>query len=337
MRDVTVRAVDFSNMAHRMWFRARSLEALAGAVLRELEGQEKRHGRAAVRVCLDSPFPSFRSESPLLPDFKGGRSKGDRPGTTDMTDACRGPLVSAGYRLREADGMEADDVVTTVVAEAVRAACRVDVVSKDTDLLQVVDDARSVRVLWPDDHGGETVMDEAAVRAYFLAHKDYRAPVSPGQILDLRVLAGGKDNLPRVEIPGDGRPFGFTTARAADLLSQGASLDSLYAGDRWRCSPKEARWLDHCREAAFARRDVLRLRSDLVLQCTDPAGGSRAPAAAPAAPAGPEMVPCLDCGKPAPANKASYSGICSGCTPARRAGVWDYRPAGAAVAAGGSR
>jgi 5'-3' exonuclease len=74
----------------------------------------------------------------------------------------REALASLGIPVIGAAGCEADDVIGTL---ATRSNIPVDIVTGDRDLFQLIDDARSVRVLYTvkGGVGNAAVMDEAAV------------------------------------------------------------------------------------------------------------------------------------------------------------------------------
>lgn len=257
--------VDGSNLFARAWWTMRdaTLSELPEKVRGMLAGALRRWEATHLVVALDSP-DSFRRE--LIPGYKGERSGRGGPSTADMTEALRPALGFWGVATREAPGMEADDVIATLVAKAARMeeSPAVSILSKDTDLLQLVSDPGFVRVLWPE-KGEEQVMDEDAVRR--------RTGVAPHQLLDFRVMVGGKDSLPRIgwntdeEKAGQKAPFGFTERRAVQLLGDGATLDHLL-GTHAGLTRTEREWMDRCAEEASARREALRLRIDLDLVAT---------------------------------------------------------------------
>ncbi len=248
-----VLVVDFSNLAARAWFTLRdpSLEKLPRKVSTMLTAAVRRWSPAHLILALDAPR-SFRHD--LIPHYKAERAGRDRPSTEAMTGALRPYFARWGVATREAVGMEADDVVAAVVASARANQVPAAILSRDTDLLQLVDDAAMVRVLWPSGgKEGEQPMGEAAVVGY--------VGVPPGKLLDLRTMVGGKDNLPRIEVRAGKPPYGFTERRAVQLLGeQGATLDALYGEMSWLLTHKETAWMAACREEALARREALRLR-----------------------------------------------------------------------------
>ena len=125
-------------------------------------------------------------------------------------------LAALGIARVGADGFEADDVIGTL-ATRYGGSMQVDIVTGDRDLLQLVDDARGVRVLYTGKGG---------VREPDLATQDYllqRYAVSTGDAyLDMSVLRGDtSDGLPGVKGIGD--------KTAAQLIAEYGSLAGLRA------------------------------------------------------------------------------------------------------------
>src|SRR5579863_1157285 len=121
-------------------------------------------------------------------------------------------LLAAGLAIAGQPGYEADDIIATLAA---RSPDRVDVVTGDRDLFQLVDDARGVRIIYtqkgllrPD------VIDEAAVTAkYDIPGRAYA---------DFAALRGDpSDGLPGV--PGVGEKT------AAALIRTFGSVDGIIA------------------------------------------------------------------------------------------------------------
>ncbi|WP_091782379.1 5'-3' exonuclease [Pedococcus dokdonensis] len=123
-------------------------------------------------------------------------------------------LAALGIARLGADGFEADDVIGTL-ATRWGGEMNVDIVTGDRDLLQLVDDARGVRVLYTGKGG---------VRDPDLATQDYlreRYAVENGDAyLDMSVLRGDtSDGLPGVKGIGD--------KTAAQLIAEYGSLAGL--------------------------------------------------------------------------------------------------------------
>lgn len=253
--------VDGSNLMSRAYhtMRAPSLDGLPAKVRAMLASAVRRWEPSHLMFALDSP-DCFRRAA--IPGYKADRADRRAPSTEQMTDALRPALADWGAALRETPHMEADDVIAALADAACTAGCAVSILTRDTDLLQLVDDARRVRVLWPTGKGeAETPMDEDGVAEYLAGHKDFGTAFPPRRLLDLRAIAGGKDNLPRIELRDGPPPYGFTTKRTAALMADGATLDTLQGADAWRLTPRETRWVAAGIEAAARRLDALTLRS----------------------------------------------------------------------------
>ncbi|NNM44955.1 5'-3' exonuclease [Knoellia koreensis] len=192
-------------------------------------------------ACWDNDWrPQWRVD--LLPSYKAHRvagaaeaapepAAGDAPDqahpASDDTAAEEVPddlapqvpviadaLAALGIARLGADGFEADDVIGTLATRA-RGRMAVDVVTGDRDLLQLVDDAAGVRVLYT---GRGGVRDpDLATQAYL----QERYAVSSGEAyLDMSVLRGDtSDGLPGVKGIGD--------KTAAALIADYGSLAAL--------------------------------------------------------------------------------------------------------------
>jgi DNA polymerase-1 len=179
-------------------------------------------------VVFDAPGPTFRDE--IYDAYKGTREAQPEDLTAQM------PLVREivdAHRLAvlQVPGVEADDVIATLVARAPED-CEVEIVSTDKDLMQLV---------------GERVvlLDTMKDRRYGPAEVEERFGVPPERVLDLRALTGDpSDNIPGVR--------GIGEKGAAALLAEWGDLDNLlaHAGE---VKAKRAR------EALLAQADTARL------------------------------------------------------------------------------
>jgi len=180
--------------------------------------------------CWDNDWrPAWRVE--LIPSYKAHRVAGagqtvvaemaassDTSGEQAPDDlAVQVPLIlavleSLGIAVVGKDGYEADDVLGTLASTS---PMPVDVVTGDRDLFQLVDDGRSVRVLYiARGVGKHEQVDEAWVRAkYGIAASAY---------VDYAIMRGdASDGLPGVAGIGD--------KTAAGLLNSYGSLDGILA------------------------------------------------------------------------------------------------------------
>jgi DNA polymerase-1 len=161
-------------------------------------------------ITLDPPGPTFRDT--MFTDYKATRTAmpddlaRQLPYVRRLFEALRTPVI-------EVPGYEADDVLATLVEQALRQDdLDVVIVSGDKDLLQLV--GPRVRVLSVLGRTGERVMyDEAKVRE--------RWGVEPAQIADVLALMGDSiDNIPGVKGVGE--------KTAVKLITQFGSVERLY-------------------------------------------------------------------------------------------------------------
>ena len=176
---------------------------------------------AAYAACWDADWrPSFRTD--LLPSYKAHRVAA--AGQEEVPDelSSQVPLVAEALGLLglarvEAAGFEADDVCATLARRwSADGLGRVDVVSGDRDLLQLIDDDAGVRVVYV----GSGVRDAPAMMA---ADLQQRYGVADGRAyLHMSVLRGD---------PSDGLPgiAGIGEKTAADLLRQHGDVHAVMA------------------------------------------------------------------------------------------------------------
>lgn len=297
--------VDGSNLAARAYHTMRepTLAELPNRFRTLLDGALRRWSPAHLIVALDGD--SFRRQT--IPGYKADRADREGPSTRAMTEVLRPAFQAWGVATREADRMEADDVIATLAANATQRGIPVLILTRDSDLLQLVSDEHQVRVLWPGQRdGGELAMDEATTAEYLANHRDLGHAFPPARLLDLRVLAGGKDGLPRVEVREGKAPFGFTTKRASQLLAAGVTLQTMDSAEAQALlKPRERTWWDACRVDALARAEELRLRTECTLIANDGATSAvkvrlSGQVTTPITAATKRMARCTDCSREIP-------------------------------------
>jgi len=188
-------------------------------------------------ACFDKGMPQARVA--MYADYKAQREA--------MPDDLRSQfalvrriLEAYNVPMLEMEGEEADDVIATLAHQATEAGQRVDVVTGDLDMLQIVDERTTVLVT----RRGITELgryDPAAVYERF--------ELQPSQLPDYRGLKGDpSDNLPG--IPGIGEKT------AIKLLKAAGSLDALLANPALAGSPKLEGLIREHGETARVCRDV---------------------------------------------------------------------------------
>jgi DNA polymerase-1 len=172
------------------------------SMLQKLVGERR---PVYLAVAMDSKGPTFRHE--LYDGYKATRSarppdlylQMDR--SREIVEAYRIPIFAS-------DGVEADDLIATVVRHATEAGLSVVIGGADKDLMQLVQDRV---VLW------DTMRD----KVYGPAEVEEKFGVLPDKVRDLLSLMGdSSDNIPGV------RSVGPKTA--AELLTQFGTIDGIY-------------------------------------------------------------------------------------------------------------
>ncbi len=163
-----------------------------------------------IAVVFDGPGRNFRKE--LDENYKATRRetpddlKPQLPFFSQVTQALCWPVVCR-------DGVEADDIIATLVTQARQRDWDVTIYTGDKDLMQLVDDH-------------VTIVDSLRDLTYDAAKVEAKFGVTPAQLRDYLALVGDtSDNIPGM--PGVG------PKTAAKLLVEHGSLDSIlaHAGD----------------------------------------------------------------------------------------------------------
>jgi 5'-3' exonuclease len=197
--------------------------------------------RPAERVAAYDGYKSQRAEDP--------------EGLPWQFELLAEVLGALGQRSAVAPGWEADDAIGALV-EAAAAEDRVDIVTGDRDLLQLVrDDAPAVRVLFTVKGVSELAcFDADAVLAKY--------GVPPTSYVDFAILRGDpSDGLPGV--PG----VGEKTART--LIGTYGTVDEVLAHADEQ-TPKLAERLGAAGEYLRAMRAVVPVRRDVPVQLSEP-------------------------------------------------------------------
>src|SRR5690606_12776620 len=165
------------------------------AMLRRLRADGKPNGFGAATygaVVFDAPGKTFRDD--WYPEYKANRKA--------MPDdlARQIPLIheivrALGWPLVMVDGIEADDVIGTLAAQASASGMKTIVSTGDKDLAQLVDDnVVLVNTMTRDGGPGERLDREGAVAKF---------GVAPERIVDWLTLVGDSvDNVPGVDKVG---------------------------------------------------------------------------------------------------------------------------------------
>jgi DNA polymerase-1 len=199
-----------------------------------------------IAVVFDAPGGNFRHE--LDADYKGTRKETPDifvpqiPLIHEVVDALHIPTL-------QVEGVEADDVIATLAAQAAASGIEVIIVTGDRDSYQLVRDPH-VKVLYNRRGVSDYVLyDEAGILE--------RTGVTPAQYPDYAALRGDpSDNLPGV--PGIGEKT------AAKLVVSYGSLEGIFE-HLDELPPKQRQNLGDARDRVFLNRQMSRLVVDVPL------------------------------------------------------------------------
>jgi DNA polymerase-1 len=206
------------------------------AMLRRLAADHKAEARACVfdakgKTFRDEQYPEYKAHRPPMPDDLAAQ-----------IEPLKELVAALGWPVLSVEGVEADDVIATLAAQARRAGWRCIISSSDKDLAQLVDE----RVTLVNTMSNET-LDAEGVRQKF--------GVAPEKIVDYLALVGDAvDNVPGVEKVGP--------KTAARWIARYGSLDAVMAhaaeiggvaGENLR---QALDWLPRGRSLLSVKRDV---------------------------------------------------------------------------------
>ncbi len=222
MSDKTLLLVDGSGYLYRAFHALPDLRNKSGeptgavygmvAMLRRLRADGKPNGFSGAThgaVVFDAPGKTFRDD--WYPEYKANRKA--MPDDLSRQIPIIHELVRAlGWPLVMVDGIEADDVIGTLAAQARARGMKTIVSTGDKDLAQLVDDDVVLVNTMTRDGGPGERLDRDGVVARF--------GVAPERIVDWLTLVGDAvDNVPGVDKVGP--------KTAAKWLAQYGSLDAL--------------------------------------------------------------------------------------------------------------
>ena len=194
-------------------------------------------------VAMDSKGPTFRH---ALDDRYKAQRPPAPPDLAQQMRRCEEIVRAYNIPVYQVDGMEADDLIASVVARALRAGIDVVIVSSDKYLMQLVRDDDDRVLLW----------DSMRDKVYGAREVREKWGVPPSRLRDLLALVGDtSDNIPGV--PGVG------PKTAADLLAEFGTLEGVYAGLEKLTKAKVKQTLAAHEADARVSFELVGLRSDL--------------------------------------------------------------------------
>ncbi len=202
---------------------------------------EREHQPTHMCLVFDAPGPNFRDE--MYKDYKANRPP-TPPELIAQIELAHEVAAAFGYAVLSIPGVEADDVIASLVRHARSDGLEVVIGSSDKDLMQLC--AGQVRIL-------------DAMKNQLLGPTEVREKwgVLPEQLGDVLALMGDTvDNIPGV--PGVGRKT------AADLVNAYGSLDGILA-NLDKIKGKKGQAIAEARPALALSRELVRLRDEVPL------------------------------------------------------------------------
>jgi DNA polymerase-1 len=206
-----------------------------------------------IAVAWDKPKTNIRRRREIYADYKANRKPAPDdfyaqiPFLMELLEAFHIPLY-------EFDDYEADDIIGTLARSAAAKNVRVEIISGDLDMLQIVDE---------DIHMYQLKRGFSDVQKFDIAAVEAKYGLKKSQFLDLKSLKGdSSDNIPGV--PGIGEKG------AIKLLQQYETLDGLYAHIDEITGSTRQKLIDG-KELAYISKQLGQIQFDAPVEF-DPAG-----------------------------------------------------------------
>ena len=191
-----------------------------------------------VLFCLEGRGVSFREE--LYPDYKGQRPDAPEEFKAQLPIAIEW-INKLGFASMSVPSFEADDVIATVCRLAKQTGVKVQIISHDKDLYQLIDDG-SISVWDP------TKKTHVGSKECF-----EKFGVYPKDFIDFQALIGDSvDNVPGVK--------GVGPKTAAKLIDEFKTLDGIYLAEH---TGRTAELLANGKESAYLSKRLVTLSGDL--------------------------------------------------------------------------
>ncbi|MDX2051090.1 MAG: DNA polymerase I [Polyangiaceae bacterium] len=243
--------IDLSNYVLRAYHAISELHAPSGEPTHAVHGMVNMLDRLLrtqkpqlLAVAMDSGRETFRKE--IYPEYKANRPPSP-PDLRQQLQRCEQIVAARGLPIFKQAGVEADDLIATLVERTLAMNLRVVIAAADKDLMQLV----SPRVL---------LWDTLRNKVFGPPEVEERFGVRVEQVGDLLGLMGdSSDNIPGVP------HIGPKTAK--DLLNQCGTLAGVYDHLDEIKSKAVRKTLSEHREQAFLSRRLVELKRDCPIQC----------------------------------------------------------------------
>ncbi|MDJ0619340.1 MAG: DNA polymerase I, partial [Calothrix sp. MO_192.B10] len=172
----------------------------------------------AMAIAFDLGLPTFRHEAEDT--YKADREETPEDFLPDMEN-LRELLAGLHLPILTAPGYEADDILGTLAQRASAAGYRVQILTGDRDLFQLVDSQKDISVLYFSPEGFRRSSNGNGISEFLTEQVQAKLGVLPSQVIDYKALCGDKsDNIPGVR--------GIGEKTAVKLLNTYGSLGDIY-------------------------------------------------------------------------------------------------------------
>ncbi len=197
-------------------------------------------------IATDTKEPTFRHQ--LYSEYKANRT--EMPADLSVQIPYLYQLFEAmGIKLLSKAGVEADDLIGSLVVQSRRPDLHCYIVSGDKDFMQLLDDKT---FMYTPKKGGEVqIIDIHGVRERF----DCR----PEQVIDILALTGdSSDNVPGVR--------GIGEKGAAKLIHDFGSVEGVYANLDRITNKRQHEGLVTCKDMAMLSKELVTIKVDEPIQ-----------------------------------------------------------------------
>ncbi len=196
-------------------------------------------------IATDSKEPTFRHQ--MYPLYKANRSEMPEDLARQLPYLFR-LFETLGCKLLKRPGMEADDLIGSLVKQYAGPDLTCYIVSGDKDFMQLIN--HNIFLYSPKKAAPAQIVDIAGVQEKFSC--------GPEHVVDALAMIGDTaDNVPGVHGIGD--------KGAAKLIAAYGSLEGIYDNLDAITNDKQRESLRSSKDAAFLSRELLRIKIDLEL------------------------------------------------------------------------
>jgi DNA polymerase I len=191
-------------------------------------------------IAFDTGKPTFRKEK--YAEYKSNRSAPPEDLVVQIPEIMKA-VDCFGVKRYELEGFEADDVIGTIAKRATKEGFKVEIITGDKDLMQLVDE-------------NVTIYDSMKDKRYDVKGVFEKFQVHPHQVVDLLALMGdSSDNIPGVT--------GIGEKTAAELIGKFGSIDGIYKNIVEIKQQKRRETLEKEKEIAYLSKELATVHCDV--------------------------------------------------------------------------